>query len=337
MQDELINWGIIGCGNIANVFAQGLNKLDNGKLMAVASTSQERASTFSSLYNVEQVYTDYHALVTDPQIDAVYIATPHNLHFEHAKLCLEYGKHVLCEKPMAINVRQCKELINLAKSKKLFLMEAVWTRFLPAILKLQEVLEEKIIGEVLTLKADFSIHGDFNAEHRLKNKSLAGGALLDLGIYPITLASIVFDEQPSNIKSSAVIGDTGVDDRSFYLFEYDSLPDSDKIHGKRAILSSSFSHHAPTEAIVSGTIGYIRIPDFFGAQELHVFLPNKEPQIFKYPFSEDENFTFEIEHAMHCIRSKLIESNILPHATTLDIMQTMDTLREQWGLIYDNE
>jgi len=337
MQDELINWGIIGCGNIANVFAQGLNKLDNGKLLAVASKSQERASTFSSLYNVEKVYTDYHALVNDPQVDAVYIATPHNFHFEHAKLCLEHGKHVLCEKPLAINVRQSKALINLAKLNKLFLMEAVWTRFLPAILKLQEMLEEKIIGEVLTLKADFSIYDDFSANHRLKNKSLAGGALLDLGIYPITFASIVFDEQPSCIKSSAVIGDTGVDDRSFYLFEYDGITGSDKNNGKRAILSSSFSHHAPTEAVISGTKGYIRIPDFLGAQELHVFLPNKEPQIFKYPFREDENFTFEIDHAMDCIRSKQIESNILPHAKTLNIMRTMDILREQWGLIYDNE
>lgn len=329
MKQGIVNWGILGCGNIANTFAQGLNKVDSGNLVAVASNASERAKSLANKYQVTQHYTNYVDLVTDPNIHAVYIATPHNFHFEQIKLCLEHGKHVLCEKPITINAQQCQELILIAKSKNLFLMEALWTRFLPAIMALKKRLEEKIIGDVLTLKADFSIVGEFDIEHRLKNKNLAGGALLDLGIYPLTLASIIFGDQPSRIQSSAVIGETGVDERSFYLLEYEQ--------GQTAVLSSSFSHHEPTKAIICGTKGYIEVPNFFAAQELHINRQDKSPQILKFPFAEDENFTFEIAHVNQCINVDQTESHIMPLSTTLAVMKIMDTLRAQWGLRYQNE
>jgi len=325
-----IKWGIMGCGGIANLFATSLQALEQGTLLAGASRTPGRAAEFAEKHGIGRIYTDYEALVSDPDIDAVYIATTHNFHFENARLCLENGKHVLCEKPFTVNAAQTLELIELAREKNRFMMEAVWTRFLPGIGKLQDVLAEGTIGEVLTVKADFSIDGSgFGAEHRLRNKALAGGALLDLGIYPITFAALVFGEQPSRIQSSVVLGDTGVDDRAFYLFDYEN--------GRRAQLSSSFTHHAPVEGIVCGTKGYIRMPWFLAAQELEIVREGEEPERLKFPYGEGENFTFEIAHAMECIAAGKIESEILPLSETYAMMQTMDTLRAQWGLKYAGE
>lgn len=199
----------------------------------------------------------------------------------------------------------------------------------PGIGKLQELLAEGIIGEIRTVKADFSVAGEFGSEHRLKNKALAGGALLDLGIYPITFASIVFGDEPIRIQSSAVMGDTDVDDRSFYLFDYEG--------GRRAMLSSSFTHNAPTEAIVCGTKGYIRVPHFLGAVQLEIHCEGEDAEIFDLPFDNGENFKFEIAHAIECMAAGKLESNILPLSKTWAIMETMDTLRSQWGLKYSGE
>ncbi len=325
-----IKWGIMGCGGIANTFATSLRALETGTLLAGASRTPGRAAAFAKKHGMERVYTDYESLVMDPDVEAVYIATTHNFHYENIKLCLEHGKHVLCEKPFTVNAAQTEELIKLARKNNRFMMEAVWTRFLPAIKKLQELLAEGVIGEVRTVKADFSIEGGFPPEHRLRNKALAGGALLDLGIYPITFASLIFGEQPSRIQSSVVLGDTGVDDRSFYLFDYEG--------GRHAMLSSSFTHHVPTEGMVCGTKGYIRVPHFLGATEFSIYRAGEDkPEIFKLPYGAGENFKFEIAHAMECMTAKKRESSILPPAETLAIMQTMDTLRAQWGLQYEGE
>jgi len=324
-----IGWGIIGCGGIAHMFATSLKAAGEGVLRAGASRTPGRAAAFAEKHGVERVYSDYESLVSDLGVDAVYIATTHNFHFENAKLCLENGKHVLCEKPFTVNASQALELIGLAREKNLFMMEAVWTRFLPAIGKLRELLDAGAIGEVTTVKADFSIPGGFSAEHRLRNKALAGGALLDLGIYPTTFAAIVCGEHPTRIQSSAVLGDTGVDERSFYLFDYEG--------GRRALLSSSFTDRVPTEGVVCGTEGHIRMPHFLGAQELQVFREGEAPEMIRLPYGEGENFKFEIAHAMECIAAGKTESDILPLSETLATMRTMDTLRAQWGLEYDGE
>jgi predicted dehydrogenase len=236
---------------------------------------------------------------------------------------------VLCEKPLTVNAQQAKILVVLAQKHQCFMMECVWTRFLPAIKHLTVLLEQGVIGEVQTVKANFSISGDFSPEHRLRNKDLAGGALLDLGIYPLTLAALVFGEEPTKIQSSAVIGSTAVDESSFYLLEYAPK--------QRAMLSSSFIDGAPTEAIISGSKGYIRLPNFLAAQTLHLHMDNESVQTLAFPFEEDESFTFEIADAMQCIRQGKSQSDILPLAKTVAIMTTMDTIRAQWGLKYSNE
>jgi predicted dehydrogenase len=210
------------------------------------------------------------------------------------------------------------------------MMEAVWTRFLPGIGKLRELLDEGVIGEVVSVRADFSIDGTkFDTEHRLRNKALAGGAFLDLGIYPITFASIVFGEQPERIQSSVVTGTTGVDDRSYCLFDYEG--------GRRAVLSSSFTHLAPIEGLVCGTKGYIRMPLFLAGQELQIHRAGEEPETIQMPYGDNENFTFEIAEATECITAGKLESDILPLSETLAVMKTMDTLRAQWGLTYEGE
>ncbi len=328
-----INWGIIGCGSIAHVFATSLKALDKGTLLAGASRTPGRAQEFAEKHSMERVYSDYESLVADPDIDAVYIATTHNFHYENAKLCLENGKHVLCEKSFTVNAAQAAELIELAAAQGLFMMEAVWTRFLPAIVELQKRLAEGVIGEVKTVTANFCLGFTgtvFSNEHRLKNKALAGGALLDLGIYPITFASIVFDKEPSRIQSSAVMTDTGVDESSFYLLDYED--------GCRAILSSSMTDTAPNEGIIFGTKGFIKVPLFWGACEFQIHLRDAdEPETVELSYVEGENFKFEIAHAMECIEAKKMESDVLPLSKTLSIMKTMDTLRDQWGLVFPEE
>jgi len=326
---QVINWGIIGCGEIAHLFALAINKLDNCTVIAGASLTVGRADKFTKTHQIQRSYSDYQSLVNDREVDAVYIATTHNFHFENIKLCLKHGKHVLCEKPFTVNAQQAQALASLAKTKNCFLMECLWTRFLPAIKHLGQLLAQNAIGNIHTVKANFSICADFPVEHRLRNKNLAGGALLDLGIYPLTLAAIVFGEHPSHIQSSAVMSADGIDESSCYLLEYGPA--------QRAILSASFIEHAPNEGIISGSLGYIRIPDFIGAQELHLHLNNQPSKVVSFPFDKDENFTFEISHAMACIRQNKQQSDILPLDKTIAMMAVMDSIRSHWGLEYPAE
>lgn len=329
----MLNWGVIGCGQIANTFADGLACLQTGKLIACASNSKQRAQEWAEKqkhqHKIAKIYDNYHSLVLDQDVEAVYVANTHNFHYESVKLCLQHNKHVLCEKPITLNAAQASELYALASKNNCFLMEAVWTRFLPAIRMLQKELSDNIIGDVLSLRADFCFALKVDQTHRLRNKALAGGALLDLGIYPITFAYLIFGQAPEKILSSAVIDTTGVDERSFYLFEY--------ADGRRASLSSGYTQAAPWEALIAGSEGYIRVPNFFAAQEFIVQIEGQEPKTHAYPFAPTENFSFEIQHMQDCIAHGLTESPILPNSESLEVMRTMDALRAQWGLKYDDE
>jgi len=325
-----IAWGMIGCGVIADTFASSLQALESGKLLAAASRTEGKALDFAERHGLERSFADYEALVKEPDIDAVYVATTHNFHFENVKLCLEHGKHVLCEKPFTVNATQMNELVALARSKNLFMMEGLWTRFLPAIIHLQKLLTAGAIGEVQSVFANFFLGRDFPPEHRLRNKALAGGALLDLGVYPINMASVVFGQQPVKIESAANMdAATGVDDSSYYFFDYGQ--------GRRALLSASYVQAAPVEALVCGTRGFIRLPHFLGAKELHLYRTSEAPEVLEFPYGEGENFKYEIAHAMECIAAGRTESDIMPLSETVSIMETMDTLRQQWKLRYPDE
>jgi predicted dehydrogenase len=325
---KTINWGIIGCGIIARKFIEALKSVENAHLVAVASTSGERAMQYAETYHVPFYYDNYINLAKDPNIDAVYIANSHNFHKESALICINHGKAVLCEKSFTVNAMEAMELIKAARSKNVFLMEAMWTRFQPAIRKVKELLDINTIGDVILLTADFGYKTLSSPEFRLLNKQLAGGALLDVGVYPVSFAFHVFGKTPVEIHSNARIGITGVDESSAYYFAYDK--------GESALLSASLSFHTPHIATIMGTKGLIKIPRFWMTEGIIVELENQEPVAYDFPF-RCNGYEYEIEEVNECLRQGKTESKIMPLDETLLILQTMDKLRSQWGLRYPGE
>ncbi|WP_395338263.1 Gfo/Idh/MocA family protein [Ningiella sp. W23] len=324
-----IRWGMIGCGHIAETFVKSFRAVSNAELCACAASDVERAKAFATEYNIEHVHQSYSALVDDESIDVVYIATTHNFHFEHIMLCLAHNKHVLCEKPLTVNAMQAKLVQVEANKRNLLVVEAVWTRFLPAITALQTSLKEEVIGTIKTVYANFCLNRVLPDEHRLMNLKLAGGALLDLGIYPITFADIVFNAKPVKATASAIMSHTGIDQVSNYLLEFEG--------GKTALLSAGFRQSAPVEALIYGDKGHIRVPHFLGAREFQVYRDGQEPSIHKYDYNHDDKFSFEIEHLNTCLRQSRYNSEILPLSKSVEIVELMDNLRSQFNLKYTED
>ncbi|MBW4967294.1 Gfo/Idh/MocA family oxidoreductase [Pseudoalteromonas sp. CR1] len=320
-----VNWGIIGCGNIAHTFAKSIAHCADAQLIGAASTSKQRASEFATHYSIKG-YESYQALMQCPNIDAIYIANTHDQHFQSIAQCLMHNKHVLSEKPITVNAQQLITLKELAQQQNRFLMEGVWMRFLPAIVKLEELLNEAVIGKVHSVNANFSLAGEFDSSHRLMNPNTAGGALLDLGIYPLSIADVVFNKAPEEISSFVHKTDTGVDARNIAMLDYGN--------GQFAQLSSALEQNGPTEAYITGDHGFIRIPWFVGAKSIEIHINGQATQHFDYSFNDDENFKFEIDHVTECILNKQIQSSVLPLSTSLRVMTMMDNLRAQWQLEY---
>lgn len=328
MCKKSFNFGIIGCGKIAAKFAESLKVVNGAELHAVASKSKERALKFQNEHDARKCYDDYEKLVKDPEIDAIYIATTHNFHYENSILCIENGKAVLCEKPMTVNARETEELVRLARNKKIFLMEAFWTRFLPATRKLNQLLSEKIIGDIRMFQADFGYHMPYDPENRSYNPDLAGGALLDVGIYPINFAQMIFKKYPLEIRSAMVPSGTGVDEQSAYILGYPG--------GELAVLHSAVGVETRHQAWIYGTDGYIHIPAFFHASHFHVKRDDGYEETFSIPY-ESTGYGYEAMEVMHCIQKGLYESSVMPLAETLEIMRIMDHIRNSWGLHYPND
>lgn len=325
---KTIGWGIMATGTIANKFCDGLKHLEDAEIVAVASRSLDKAQAFSRKYGIRKAYGSYEELVRDPEVDIVYIATPHNLHFAGTMLCLEAGKAVLCEKPFALNAREAEKLIKYARDKKLFLMEAMWTRFLPAVVKVREWLKQGLIGEVRCLKADFGFRCEWNPKGRLLNIELAGGALMDVGIYTVSFASMIYGTQPNTIKSLAHMGETGVDEQCAMLFGYEG--------GQIASLGAAVRTEMKNDALIFGTEGMIHIPEFWCAKSATLHLASGREEAFG-PEMKGNGYNYEAAEAMRCLREGKLESDIMPLDETLAIMHTMDTIRAQWGLKYPGE
>src|SRR5260221_8734966 len=217
MGNKKFNWGVLGPGRIAQQFANGLKVVEDAALYAVASTSTERAAAFAQKNGGEKTYNSYEALVADPQVDAIYVATPHRYHFENAMLCLNAGKPVLCEKPLTVNAGETKKLIEVSKKNKVFLMEALWTRYLPIYSVIRKWLDEKVIGDISLMVGKFGFNAPKDKDDRWQNPELAGGTLLDMGIYPIAISQWVMKAQPKSFVSMAHIGKTGVDELTTVL------------------------------------------------------------------------------------------------------------------------
>ena len=288
----------------------------------------EKADRFAKAHRIPKAYKQYESLAEDPNIDIVYVATLHNAHYNNTLLALNSGKHVLCEKPFTLNAAQAKELIKTARAKKLFLMEAMWTRFLPASQKIKQLIDRGEIGEIQTLRAEFGFYSPWNPNDRLHNLNLAGGALLDIGIYPVSYAHWIFGQKPQKICGSAYIGTTHVDEHSSYLLTFTK--------GRSALLFSSFNIKVPNEALIGGTKGYIRIPDFFKPTKFWVHDQKGKQHSFRIAY-KSTGLQYQAKAVMDCICKEEIESSIMPLNETLEIMETLDTLRSRWKLVYPEE
>jgi predicted dehydrogenase len=326
---EKIRWGILGTGGIARKFADGLALLPDASLTAVGSRTLSAAEAFGSEYKIPHRHGSYAALMEDPDVDVVYVATVHPLHCENSLGCLAAGKAVLCEKPFTMNAGEAEKVVALARQKKLFLMEAMWTRYFPAFVKIRGLLAEGAIGEVRQVQVDFCMKPEFNPKSRLFDPALGGGALLDLGIYPVSLASMVFGEAPRKILTAASLGSTGVDEQSAAVMEYP---------GERlAVISCSLRFFSPQEAHVLGTTGRIRVhKPWWYADTFTLTRAGREDETVTLPYLGN-GYAHEAVEVMDCLRGGRLESSVMPLDESLRIMRTLDAIRAEWGLKYPGE
>ena len=321
---KTVRWGIIGTGKIANKFAQAVQNADGASLVAVASRTAESAKAFSEKYNIPNALVGYETMATFEGVDAVYIGLPHTYHPVYAKLFMESGKHVLSEKPICINAHQLTQLQKIQKEKNVYLMEALWTRFLPAVLKLKEMLDDGIIGQVLEVSADFCYRKTDKESGTVYKQAYAGGSLLDVGIYGLNFASIVLGDDVKTVQS-AVHTAYGIDERTHILLTYES--------GAIARISSAVALEKPEDAYIYGTGGYIHIPHFYAASEFTVVTPAGK-QEYSFPY-KGNGFEEEIEECNRCILSGKNQSAVMPLTQSEKMLQLMDTVRKQAGVVYD--
>lgn len=325
---QKIRFGIIGAGRIAQKFAKGISFVEDANLVAIASRNIDSANTFGDMFGIEKRYGSYKELVQDKDIDVVYISTPNSFHKEHTILCLENKKAVICEKPFGSNQGEVEEMIKVAKENKVFLMEAMWTRYFPVVRKVKKWVEEGRIGKVKMLKGDFGFKSTTGYEDIRFNKALAGGSLMDVGIYPISFASMIYKQQPQDIKSMAHIGKTGVDEQASMIFGYDE--------GQMALLSCAITTETPRNMYIIGDKGFIHIPNVWYAQTATLKIDGQEDLVIDMPM-EGNGYNYEVEEVVRCLKEGKLESEIMPLSESLKILGTLDSIRKQWNLIYPFE
>jgi predicted dehydrogenase len=324
---EKFNWGILGPGGIARAFAQDLTLLSGHTIAAVGSRSLANAEKFSANFG-GTAYGSYEELVADPSIDAIYVATPHSAHHDNVVLALNAGKPVLCEKPFAVNAKEAQAMVDAASRNSVALMEAMWARFLPHYAKVREIVESGVLGPILSIHAD---HGQRLADQeiaRLIDPHLAGGALLDLGIYPVSFAHMILGN-PSHITSKAVMTDKGVDAQTSMIFTYES--------GAQAVLTTTMIEQTPCRAVVAGLDGWLEIDrTFYNPAAMRVAL--NDGKVTEYPNTYNgHGLREQAETFKQLVRSGKFESEILTWADTVDIMKSLDLVRAQIGLKYPFE
>lgn len=319
------HWGIIGLGKIAHRFAKDLQLLPNTKLQAVASSSEERSQLFAQQYDVPFAFSTYEDIFNAPHLDAIYIATIHPYHFSNTLLCLRNHIAVLCEKPFSMNHHQVKEMIAASKAHQTFLMEALWTRFLPPLNKALEIIESGRIGNVISVKADFGFKAPYLPESRLFNKDLGGGALLDIGIYPVFLALFILGK-PDRIKATAIIGNTNVDEECGITLSYSD--------GKIAHLHATIRSNTDTEAFIYGEKGAIHLHSRWHEPTNMSIIPESGPIediFFEY---KGKGYHYEAVEVMKCLEYGQLESEMMPLSFSLDLSELLDDIRAEAGIEY---
>ncbi|WP_027342265.1 Gfo/Idh/MocA family protein [Hamadaea tsunoensis] len=325
---EKIRWGVLATGGIAATFTTDLLTLPDAEVVAVGSRTPAGAQAFADRFGIPRAYGSWQELADDPEVDIVYVATPHNAHFAAAELCLRAGKHVLCEKPFTINLAETLTLIDLARERELFLMEAMWMRTNPAMRRMLEIVNEGQIGEIKSVHADFHIPGPFAPEHRMRDPKLGGGALLDLGVYPVTFAHAVLG-MPDAVTSWAAMTPEGVDETTGMVFGYD--------YGAVAALTCGMTSVSPVNALVSGTTGHVELgPLFFRPDAIRLHRAGEQTQVIDVPYAGN-GMGHEAVEAMRCLREGLTESPLVTWQDSIEVMTLLDRVRAQIGVSYPGE
>ena len=328
MNESKIRWGILGCGRIARKFAADLRLVADAELTAIASRNKETLEQFSKDFPCKHLHNSYEALATNNETDVIYVATPHSHHYEHTLLCLNHNKAVLCEKAFAINSRQAMEMIKTAKERKVFLMEALWTKFLPHYKKLQELLQQKTLGDIKSVLVNFGFKTSANSPPRLFDPLLGGGTLLDIGIYNVFITLSILGN-PDDIEATMTPASTGVDEQIAVLFKYNS--------GAMAQLFSSFATNLPVQAEINGTGGCITLTTRFyepsATIQLYRQMPGEKEII---PVEKETGFGYQYEarHVNECLKKGLIESPVMTHGDTLLLMEILDRIRNKARIKY---
>lgn len=324
-----IKWGIISTGHISGKFADALGMLPEAELAAVASRDLETAKNFASRYNIPKAYASYQELAEDPDIDVVYIGTPHTFHLENSVLCMRNGKSVLCEKALTINAKEAKEMVRIAREEQVFLMEAMIPRHIPLLKKVVSWVKEGRIGEVRMVKASRCARRDFAPEARQLNPELGGGSLLDVGVYVISFASQILGKPPVQSVGLSHIGEFNSDEQGVAMLKYDK--------GEIADLSFALRTDAVDEAYIYGTEGYIKVHELFAVPTKASLFSNKEEvEVIEEPIIGNA-LNYEAEEVMRCLKLELKESPFMPLDESIQIMEVMDEIRKPWGLIYSND
>jgi predicted dehydrogenase len=327
--EQEINWAVVGTGGITNRFVLGLKAARGARLRAVVSRTGEKARDFAAKYGAEKSFSGYDDMLADASIDVVYIGTPHTTHKDLAVRAFKAKKAVLCEKPVCINSGELREMIHAAREHKVFFMEAMWTRYVPPVCKVREWLAQGLIGEVKMVEANFGFSAPWNPQGRLFNKTLGGGALLDAGIYPLSMASMVFGGQkPEKILSLMQFGQTGVDETNAVLLSYGGC--------RIAQANSAITTKTINDAWIYGAGGRIHIPDFVASHSANLIIDGK----YTYRFEGDyysNGYNYEAEEVMNRIREGKTESSVMPLDESLVLMETMDEVRAQWNFKYPCE
>ncbi len=327
MMNSKINVAIMGAGNIGGVMANTLNKMKGVKCYAVASRNKEKADEFAKKYGCKKAYGSYEELVQDKKVNLIYIATPHSEHYENARLCIENGKAVLCEKAFTANAAQAEALISFAREKNVLIAEAMWTRYMPMLQTIKDVLSSGVIGvpTMLTANLGYVIKG----VSRLTDPALAGGALLDVGVYTINFASMIFGTEVKKVSSVCTYTKSGVDEQNSITMLFED--------GKMAVLNSSMLSLSDRKGIIHGTKGFLVVENINNFESVTVYNTNYE-KVEKYNRPKQiSGYEYEVEACIKALQNGEIECLQMPHEETIRIMKLMDNLRYEWGIKFPFE
>lgn len=318
---------ILGPGRIARTVTQTLAALGEIELYAVASRTPGRAEDFAREFGFAKAYDSYEAMLQDPAVELVYITTPHSHHFEQMMLCLEYGKHVICEKAFTMNADQARKVRELAAQKGLYVAEAIWTRYMPSRQMINEIISSGVIGSVNTLTANLSYNIAYKS--RIMEPALAGGALLDIGIYGLNFALMHCGDDIDRIESSVQLTETGVDAMETITVFYKD--------GRMAVLTHSIYCRSDRKGIIHGEKGYMIVENINNPQSISVYDANDKLLQYHEVPKQISGYEYEFQEAVRCIREGKTESDSMPWDRTIQVMEIMDSLRKQWGVVYPQE